>query len=121
MGRRFLQRLKQRVAGFRGQHMGLVDDIDLVAAVHRCKVRVLIQVLNIFHAAVRRRIQFLHIHGCAFRDLDTVAAFAAGRSCRAVLTVQRLGKDARRGGLARTPGAGKQISMGNPARGQGIT
>ena len=76
VGRRLLDQLEQGVEALRGDHVGLVDDVDLVAVAHRGEERLLTQVAGIVHTTVGRRV-----------DLDDVdrarARRARGRgSCR---------------------------------------
>ena len=120
MIRRLFQRLQQRVAGFGSQHMGFVYDIDFVPAVDRRKIRVLIQIFDVVHTAVGSRVQFLHVQRAAVCNLPAVQTLPAGTVGRTVHTVQRLGKDAGRSGLARTAGACEQVGVRNPAAGQRV-
>ena len=118
--RRFFQGFQQRIAGLRSQHVGFVDDIHFVPAIHRSKVCVLIQVFNIVHTTVGCSVQLLHIHRAAVCNLAAVQTFPAGMVCRTVHAVQRFRKDTGRSSLACTPGTGKQIGVRNTAAGQRI-
>ena len=117
---RLFQSLQQSVAGFRCQHVGFVDDIDLVPAVHRREVRVFIQIFNVVHAPVGSSVQLLHIHRAAVCNLPAVQAFPAGMVRRPVFTIQGFGKNTGRSGFPRAPGSRKQICMGNTAAGKGV-
>ena len=51
MIRRFFQRFQQRVEGRYGQHVNLVDDVDLVAAARRRELHAVDDFLaHVFHA-----------------------------------------------------------------------
>ena len=63
MGRRLLQGLQQRIERLGGEHVHLIDDIDLVSAVHGRKLHGLPQLADLIDAAVRGRINLKHVHG----------------------------------------------------------
>ena len=118
--RRLFQGLQQSVPGIGREHVGFVDDVDFVAAAGRGKVDALVQVLDVFHAAVRRRVHLQDVEGTALGNGPAVFADAAGVSRRPVLTVQGLREDAGRRRLARAAGAGKQVGVADAPRRQGV-
>jgi hypothetical protein len=52
VGRRLLDELEQGVEALRGDHVGLVDDVDLVAVAHRGEERLLPQVTRVVDTTV---------------------------------------------------------------------
>ena len=120
MFRRFLQRLQQGVPGIGREHVGFVDDVDLVAAAGRCKVDAPVQVLDVFHAAVRRRVHFQDVEGASLGNGPAVFADAARVARRPVLTVQGFRENAGRRRLARAAGSGKQVGVADTSRRQGV-
>src|SRR5690606_11757570 len=111
--RRLLHELEQRVEARRGDHVGLVDDVDLVARLHRREDGALAQLAGVVHTAVGGRVY-----------LDDVARAVPGRpqgpagvALPARLgggpggAVQGAGEDARRGGLAAAPRPGEEIGV----------
>ena len=118
--RRLLDELQQRVEALPGDHVGLVDDVDLEAARHRGVEGAFAQVPGVIDAAVRRGV-----------DLDHVDAPRPGRGQRhargadpagvgggTLLAVQRPGQDPRAGGLAAAPRAAEQVRVMDPAAAQ---
>src|SRR5699024_4389642 len=61
--RRLFDDLQQRVEACRGDHVGLVDDEDLVTVAGRGEGRAFAQVAGVFHAAVAGRVDFDDIQG----------------------------------------------------------
>src|SRR3989338_6399375 len=91
--------------------MHLIDDIHLEAAAGRRVQRAFEQFTHVVNLGVGRGVQFNQVDKTSTIDFLAGTALPAGRrgdSCRAV---QRLGKDARDGGLADPARAGKQVSM----------
>ncbi len=63
-GRRFLEDLEERVPRLAGEHVGLVDDVDLASALIRRSVhRALPEVPGVVDAPVRGRIDLDHVEG----------------------------------------------------------
>ena len=58
---RLLDQLEQGVEALRGDHVRLVDDVDLVAAADRCEERPLAQVAGVVDAAVAGRVDLDHV------------------------------------------------------------
>ncbi len=103
-----------------GQHVHLVDHIDLEARITWCVHRLFQQLRHLVDAAVGRRIHLDVIDKAARIDRGTRLAHATRRgrdAARAVRpdAIERLGQDARQRGLAHAAGSGKQISMVQPA------
>ncbi len=118
--RRLLDELEQRVEARRRDHVGLVDDVDLVAAVHRSEERPLAQVARIVDTAVGGRVDLDDVDAArpAARQVAARLAVAAGLGRRAVLAVEGAGKDARARGLAAAARAGEQVRVVDAVVGQ---
>ena len=117
MGRGLLQRLQQRVKGRGGQHVHLVDDINLEFPVLGRIFDRLPQVADFIHTVVGGRVDLHHIHG--FLRQQTAAAFTlpAGIAVHRLLTVDGAGHDLRGGRFARAAAATEQVRMSDAPRG----
>ena len=113
MRRGFLDELQQRVETRGGDHVGLVDDVDLVAAVHRGEEGALPQVPGVLDTAVAGGVDLDHVDAArpTARQILTGTAHPAGRGRGALLAVQAARQDAGRGGFAATTRPGKQVSV----------
>ena len=98
--RRLFQRLQQGVEGVAGEHVGFVDDKNLVAAFHGRVADGFAQRAGIFNAVVGSAVDFRHVHVYALGDLAALLALVAGLWPRRVLAVERLGKNTCNGGFA---------------------
>ena len=111
--RRLLDELEQGVEALRGHHVGLVDDVDLVAAAHRREERLLAQVAGVVDAAVGGRVDLDDVDEPGpprARSLQRVA-LAARLGDGRLLAVQRAREDPRAGGLAAAARAGEQVGV----------
>ena len=113
VGRRLLDQLEQGVEALRGDHVGLVDDVDLVAVAHRGEERLLPEVAGIVHTTVGRRVDLDDVDGAraAAREVAAAVALAAGIGDRGLRAVERAGEDAGRGGLAAAARAGEEVGV----------
>ena len=117
--RRLLERLEQRVEGLAREHVDLVDDVDLEAAVDRREGDLVAQVAHVVDAAVGGGVHLDDVEGRAVGDGDAVAADAAGRGRRAVTgavradAVERLGEDARGARLAGAARPREDVGVGD--------
>ena len=111
IGGRLLQGLQQGVEGSCGQHMHLVDDVDLVLALRRGIGHFVYDFPYIVHAVVGGGVDLDYVHAGPCGDGTADAAFPAGALCRGVLAVHCPGQNLGHGGLARAAGAGEQIGM----------
>ena len=127
--RRLLERLEQRVERRRREHVNLVDDIDLVLAAHRGKVDGVDDLLaHIVHARAACGIELVDIGVVALGDelalltgaVGHAPACALGARCLGITAQQRLGKDARHGGLARAARSAEQVCVGQAPLGDGV-
>ena len=113
---RLLDQLEQGVEALRGDHVGLVDDVDLVATADRCEERLLPQLAGVIDAAVRGGVDLDHVDRAraVAGQLDAAVALAARVGHRRLVAVERPGQDPRRGGLAAPAGAGEEVGVVDP-------
>ena len=109
--RRFLEGLQQRVLGARRQHVDLVEDVDL-GAPRRPKSHLADQVAHGIDAIVRCGIEFMQVVTAASLEGQTRITFVTRLTTLQIRTVQRLGQDAGRRGLTRTPGPAERDTHG---------
>ena len=118
--RRLLDQLEQRVEALRRDHVGLVDDVDLVLAADRREERLLTQVTGVVDAAVGGRVDLDHVDrpGPAPGQVAAAVALPAGVGHRRLLAVERPGQDPRAGGLAAAPRPAEEVGVVDPVAGQ---
>ena len=109
--RRLLDQLEQRVPRGGGEHVRLVDDEDAVAVARGLELRDVAQLADVVDAGVRRGVDLAHVHVDAFGDLTAHRAGVVRLGGRTLDAVQRLGQDARGGGLADAADAGEEIGV----------
>ena len=81
-----LQGLQQRVERRRGEHVHLVDDVDLLGSAGRGEVHAADDFLaDVFHAGTACRVQLVDVGMLAFGDVHAALAGAIGGAGRAVL------------------------------------
>ena len=100
--------------------MHFVDDIDLVAAADRDMHDFFAEVADIIHRVLAGGVDFDDVDAALIGDGYAGVAFAAGFAVHRRRTVERLGENTRRGGLADPARADKQISMGGALLPDGI-
>ena len=76
--RRLLERLEERVPGLRGQHVRLVEDVDLRAPGHRRELHGLAQLADVVDGVVRRRVHLDDVQRRRAGDRDARLAVPAG-------------------------------------------
>ena len=127
--RRLLERLEQRVKRRRREHVDLVDDIDLVLATHRGKVNGVDDLLaHVVHAGTACGIELVDIRVVALGDelafltgaVGHAAACTLGARRLGIAAQQRLGQNARHGGLARAARSAEQVGVGQASLGDGV-
>ena len=108
-----LDELEQRVEACRRDHVGLVDDVDLVARRGRREHRALAQITGVFDPAVARSIKLDDIEGACTvcREIEAALALTARVRGRALRAVERPGQDSSGRGLAAAARAGEKISV----------
>ena len=110
--RRLLERLEEGVPGLFGQHVRLVEDVDLPAAAGRRVGDPLAQVADVVDRAVRGGVHLDHVDRGAGGDRQAGLAFAAGGDGRAAaLAVERAGEDLRHRGLAGPARADEEVGV----------
>ena len=110
--RRLLEGLEEGVPGLFGQHVRLVEDVDLPAAAGRCVGDPLAQVADVVDGAIGGGVHLDHVDRGAGGDRHAGLAFAAGGDGRAAaLAVERAGEDLRHRGLPRPPRADEQVGV----------
>ena len=117
---RLLDELEQCIEALVRDHVGLVDDEDLVSVAHRRKGGALAQVAGIVNAAVRGRVDLDDVERAGAAGGQLTARFAlAARSVRGTLrAVQAARQNARRGGLAASARPGEQVRVRHAIRAQ---
>ena len=117
---RLLDELEQRIEALVRDHVGLVDNEDLVAVTHRREGGALAQVAGIVDATVRGRVDLDHVERAGAAGGQLTARFAlAARGVRGALrAVQAAREDARRGGLAASARPGEQVRVRHAIRAQ---
>ena len=115
MGRWFFQGLEEGVGSMLRQHVGFVDDIDLIPALHRGQVYLVPDVSHLINAPVAGGIHLDEVHESPFLDGNAAGAAAAGPALLGAGAVHRLCQDAGGAGFSRPPGAAEQIGVAHPA------
>ena len=109
--RRLLERLQERVPGLAGEHVGLVEDVDLPAPGRRRVADPLAQVADVVDRAIRGGVHLDHVERAAGGDRQARLALAARAQGRAVDAVERAGEDLRQRGLAGATRADEQVGV----------
>jgi len=111
--RRFFDDLQQRIEALRRDHVGLVENEDLVAVAGGREDGALADVAGIVDPVVAGRVDLHHVERPApvARKLDAARADAAGGIGRALDAVEAAGEDARGGGLATAAGSAEQVGV----------
>ncbi len=114
--RRLLDHLQQGVEARRGDHVRLVDDVDLVPAARGPEEGLLPQVAGVVDTAVGGRVDLDHVDGPrpVPREVPAGPALPAGRGRRPLLAVQAPGEDAGTGRLAAPAGTAEQVRVVDP-------
>ena len=110
-GRRLLQGLEERVPRLRGQHVRLVEDVDLVTSGHRRIGHLLAQVADVVDGVVRRRVHLDDVERGRAGDRDARVTHPARLDGRATLAVQAGGQDLGHARLACPARAHKQVGV----------
>ena len=112
--RRWLfDQLQQRIERCRRDHVGLIDDVDLVATVDRGEERALTQVAGFFDIAVAGGIHLDDVDaaGAAAGEVAATLALTAGIGDGRPLAIEGAGEDARARRLAAAARAGEQVGV----------
>ena len=103
-----------------GEHVHLVDEVDLVRARVGRELHVVHELAGLVHLGPGRGIHLDEIHVPALVDLRAAGALPAGRRAHPALAVQAAGQDPRHGGLAHAAGPGEQKRMMHAVLVQGV-
>ena len=114
MGGRLLERLEQGVGRRVGEHVDLVDDVDLPAA-RGAEGGVGDQVAHGVDPVVGGGVELVDVERGPPGDLDARGAHAARLAVRGVGAVEGLGQDPGRRRLAGAPRAAEQVGVGHAA------
>ena len=117
--RRLLERLQQRRLGRPGQHVHLVEDVDLVAAGRGVR-GALDQLADVLDAVVAGGVELVDVEARAGVDRQAGWTHATGLAVGRRLAVEHLGQDAGRGRLARPPRPTEQIGVADPVLPNGV-
>ena len=118
--RRLFEGLEQRVEGRRGQHVDLIDDVDLVAATHRREVDAVDDLLaHVVDARAAGRVELVDVGVVTGGDEPALLAGAVGQVARALLALERLGEDACHGGLSGAARTTEQVRVARAVLGDG--
>ena len=117
MRRRLLERLQERVGGIGRQGVGLVQDVDAVAAKDGLLVDAIADLADVVDTAVGGRVELENVEGSAVLHGATRLALEARRDRRAirVLAVERLAEDLRQRRLAGAARPGKEVRVAHAA------
>jgi len=112
VGGGLFQGLEQRVERCGGEHVHLVDDIDLIGALGGGKVDLLAQVAHVIDGGIRGGVDLDQVEEAPLVDGPAVrAGIARPVGGVWVEAVERLGQQAGGGGLSRAARASKQVGM----------
>ena len=109
--RRLLQRLEEGVPCLRREHVGLVEDVDLVAARNGGIGDALAQIADVVDRVVRGRVHLDHVERGGIGDRYARVADAAGLDRGAVLAVQAGSEDLRGARLPGPARADEQVGV----------
>ncbi len=114
--RRLLDDLEQRVEAGRRDHVGLVDDVDLVPAARGPEEGLLPQVTGVVHTTVRGGVDLDDVEraGAVAREVAAGLALAARRRRGPLLAVQTAGQDPGAGGLPAAARTAEQVRVIDP-------
>ena len=110
---RLLDELEQRVEAFLRDHVGLVDDVDLVPGRRRRVERSLAQVTGVVDSAVAGRVDLDDVETAGATGGQVLAGLAdpAGRGRRTFRAVEAAREDAGTRGLAAASGPAEQVGV----------
>ena len=118
--RGFFERLQEGVEGARGEHVHLVEEVDLPFEVAGGEGDLVAQLAHVVDAAVAGGVHLDEVEGGAAVDGLAGAAGVAGLTVGKVTAVDGLGEDAGGGGLAGAAGAGEEVRVGDLVGGEGV-
>ncbi len=120
MRRRLLQRLEQGVLGALGEHVDLVQEVDLVAPRHRVEDDVLTQLADVVDTVVAGGVLLDEVHGPAFEEGAAGVAFVAGLAFHGRGAVGGLSDKPPEAGLAGASRSGQEVGVSDASGGHGV-
>ena len=111
IGRRLLQGFQQRIKGSYGEHMHLVDDVNLIFPLRRRVGYLIHNFPDVVHAVIGGRIDLDHVHAGTSRNGAAASALPTGRAVHRMLTVDGFRKNFRYGCLSGSSCSAEQIGM----------
>ena len=118
--RRLFEGLEQGVKRRPGEHVHLIDDVDLAAGCLRQVADLVAKVANIVDAVVARTVDLDDIDTAALGDRNAFAAHVAGLGGRAVDAHQAFCQQAGRGCFAEPARAAKEVGVVDPIVGDRV-
>jgi hypothetical protein len=112
---RLLERLQQRVERRGRQHVHLVDDVDLVAALRGGVARRVAKVPDLVDAVIGRAVDLDHVEMAPVRNRDDGRVLGIKVGIGAARAVEGLGEDPRDRRLSGAPRADKEVGVPYPA------
>ncbi|MPM23279.1 hypothetical protein SDC9_69745 [bioreactor metagenome] len=116
VSRGLLNGLQQCIERTGGEHMHLVDDINLVLAALGRKKHLVLDLADIVDAGVARTVNLDDIYVVALGNFPAVRTDSAGVGCRSFYTVERPCQDTGGGCLANPSWSTEQVGMGNSSQ-----
>ena len=117
---RFFERLEERAECLPGQHVHLVDDVDLELRRGWRVFHGVAQLADFFDPAIARAVDFNHVQRAAFSNFTTTRIVVGKIHFGAAGAVEALGKDAGDGGFAGAARAAEQVGVGGPVLPDGV-
>ena len=114
MLRRLLQDLEQGVERLGGEHVHLVHNIHPLFHRGGGVYRLVQDGPDVVHPVVGGGVQLQHVQDGAVLNAQAGGAGVAGVAVPGAFAVHRPGQQLGAGGLARPPGAGEQVGVGQP-------
>ena len=120
VGGRLLQGLEEGVRGGLGEHVGFVDDVDLVAAFDGREVYTVADTANFVDAAVAGGVHFDEVHGASGFDVLAKGAAVVGLAVLGVEAAEAAGQNAGGGGLSGPARAAEEVGVGDAVLEDGL-
>jgi len=117
---RLFERLEKRVERLLGQHVDLIDDVELELRRRRGVFDRVAQLADFFDAAVAGAVDFNHIQRPAFGNFKATGVIVVEVDLRSAGAIEALGENAGDRGLARAARPAKEVGMGDTALLDGI-
>ena len=113
VGGRLFEGLEEGVGGGLGEHVGFVDDVDLVTAFDGGEVYTVADTADFVDAAVAGGVHFDEVHGAAGFDVLAEGTGVVRLAVLGVKAAEGAGEDAGGGGLAGAAGTAEEVGVGD--------